>query len=227
MCGRFVCDLPPGILSEHFSVTVPSDIPRSFNIAPSSRILAVRCLETGKELALLRWGLVPSWAKDSTHDAHLINARSETAHEKPSFRKAFRYRRCIIPANGFFEWKGEGKTRQPFYIRMKENQIMGLAGLWEHWTSHESESLETCTILTAPSNSLIRTIHDRMPVILLSSGLTGIVPIPGSLCHSAHRFLQSCWRCIKSLPWSIIPVTTLSSVLSVYIEINRYVGVRS
>jgi len=166
MCGRFVCDLPPKILSEHFAVTVPPDIPRSFNIAPSSRILAVRCLEEGRELALIRWGLVPSWAKDAAHAAHLINARSETAHEKPSFRQAFRYRRCIIPASGFFEWKGEGKTRQPFHIRMKENQIMGLAGLWEHWTNHDGESLETCTILTAPSNSLIRTIHDRMPVIL-------------------------------------------------------------
>ncbi|MRR55774.1 MAG: SOS response-associated peptidase [Deltaproteobacteria bacterium] len=166
MCGRFVCDMPPGIISELFAVSAPADIPRSFNIAPSSRILAVRNLETGNELTLLRWGFIPSWAKDSAAAKAIINARSETAQEKPFFRQALRKRRCIIPANGFFEWQRAESSKQPYYIRMKLDVIMGLAGVWECWTSPDGERLETCAILTVSSNSLIRTIHDRMPVII-------------------------------------------------------------
>ena len=166
MCGRFVCDMPPGIISELFAVSAPADIPRSFNIAPSSRILTVRYRETGKELSLLRWGFIPSWAKDSTAAKAIINARSETAMEKPFFRQALRKRRCIIPATGFFEWQRAESSKQPYYIRLKSDEIMGLAGIWESWTSPDGEKLETCAILTVSSNSLIRTIHDRMPVII-------------------------------------------------------------
>lgn len=166
MCGRFVCDMPPVIISELFAVSAPADIPRSFNIAPSSRILAVRDLGTGKELALLRWGLIPSWVKDSAAAKAIINARSETAQEKPFFRQALRQRRCIIPANGFFEWQRAESSKQPYYIRMKSAEIMGLAGIWESWTSPDGERLETCAILTVSANSLIRTIHERMPVII-------------------------------------------------------------
>lgn len=166
MCGRFVSDLPPGIFSELFAVSAPADLPRSFNIAPSNNILAVRTLETGRELALLRWGFIPSWAKDSTAVKAVINARSETLQEKPFFRQAIRKRRCIIPANGFFEWQREENSKQPYYIRMKSDEIMGLAGIWECWTSPDGERLETCAILTVSANSLIRTIHDRMPVII-------------------------------------------------------------
>lgn len=166
MCGRFVCDMSPGIISDLFAVFAPSDIPRSFNIMPSSRILAVRYQETGKELTLLRWGLIPSWVKDSAAVKAIINARSETAQEKPFFRQALRKRRCIIPANGFFEWQRTENSKQPYYIRMKSDEIMALAGIWEYWTSPDGERLETCAILTVSSNSLVRTIHDRMPVIL-------------------------------------------------------------
>lgn len=166
MCGRFVCDLPPGIVSELFAVSAPADIPRSFNITPSSRILAVRYQETGKELALLRWGLIPSWVKDSAAVKAIINARSETAQEKPFFRQALRKRRCIIPANGFFEWQRTGNSKQPYYIRMKSDEIMGLAGIWESRTSPDGERRETCAVLTVSANSLIRTIHERMPVII-------------------------------------------------------------
>lgn len=166
MCGRFVCDMPPGIISELFEVSAPADIPRSYNIAPSSRILAVRYQESGRELSLLRWGLIPSWAKDYAAAKAIINARSETAEEKPFFRQALRKRRCLIPANGFFEWQRDESKRQPYFIRMKSAEIMGLAGIWECWTSPDGERLETCAILTVASNSLIRTIHDRMPVII-------------------------------------------------------------
>ncbi|MGA7828089.1 MAG: SOS response-associated peptidase, partial [Geobacteraceae bacterium] len=166
MCGRFVCDIPPGILSEYFNLPVPDDIPRSFNIPPSSMILAVRCREEVKELALLRWGLIPSWTKDVSRSGLAINARSETVDEKPTFRQAFRHRRCIIPASGFFEWKKDDTSKQPYHIRLKSRQILGLAGIWERWISNKGESMETCAILTVSSNSLIRTIHDRMPVII-------------------------------------------------------------
>jgi len=166
MCGRFVCDMSPGIISELFAISAPADIPRSFNIAPSSKVLAVRYLETGKELSLLRWGLIPPWAKDASPAKAMINARSETAAEKALFRNAFRNRRCIIPVNGFFEWNRADKSKQPYYNRMISNQVMGLAGLWERWTSDDGETLESCAILTVSANSLIRTIHDRMPVII-------------------------------------------------------------
>jgi putative SOS response-associated peptidase YedK len=158
--------MSPGIISELFAISAPADIPRSFNIAPSSKVLAVRYLETGKELSLLRWGLIPPWAKDASPAKAMINARSETAAEKALFRNAFRNRRCIIPVNGFFEWNRADKSKQPYYNRMISNQVMGLAGLWERWTSDDGETLESCAILTVSANSLIRTIHDRMPVII-------------------------------------------------------------
>jgi putative SOS response-associated peptidase YedK len=166
MCGRFACDIPPEVIAEAFNVSAPSDIPRSFNIAPTSLVLAVRGSETGNQLLQLRWGLVPSWAKDRSLAASMINARSESVHEKPAFRQAIRCRRCLIPANGFFEWAGEGKKRRPFYTRTKNGSIMTFAGIWERWRSPEGELLDSCSILTTAANSLIRTVHDRMPVII-------------------------------------------------------------
>ena len=113
----------------------------------------------------MRWGLIPRWAKDAAIGHRLINARSETAHQKPSFRNALRYRRCLIPANGFFEWKREGKGTQPYFIRRKDQEPLALAGLWEGWKGPDG-LIESCTILTTAANDLIAQIHDRMPVIL-------------------------------------------------------------
>jgi putative SOS response-associated peptidase YedK len=166
MCGRFACDIPSGVLEEVFKVSVPPDIPRRYNIAPTSLILAVRGSEAGSQLVQLRWGLVPSWAKDRSLAGRMINARSESVHEKPAFRQAIRCRRCIIPANGFFEWAGEGKSRRPYYIRTRTGSIMAFAGIWERWRTLEGELLDSCAILTTVANSLIRSIHDRMPVII-------------------------------------------------------------
>lgn len=166
MCGRFVCDIPSRVLEELFAVSAPPDTPRRYNIVPTSQIFAVRSSEAGNLLVQLRWGLIPSWAKDRSLTGRLINARSESVHEKPAFRQAIRCRRCIIPANGFFEWAGEGKNRRPFYIRTRTGSIMAFAGIWERWRSPEGEVLDSCSILTTTANSLIRTIHDRMPVII-------------------------------------------------------------
>jgi len=143
------------------------DLPPRFNIAPSQQIAAVRQQNGGdRELTFLQWGLIPSWSKDPAIGYKMINARSETVHEKPSFKQAFLARRCIIPASGFYEWEKVGKEKVPHYIHLRDGDVMSLAGLWERWKSPEGKELETCTILTTAANSLIKKVHDRMPVIL-------------------------------------------------------------
>jgi len=143
------------------------DLSPRYNIAPSQQVAIVRQQNGGdRELVFMQWGLIPSWTKDPTVSYKMINARSETAHEKPSFKQAFRSRRCIIPATGFYEWETVGKEKIPHYIHLHGGEIMSLAGLWERWKSPEGEEIETCTILTTAANSLVRHLHDRMPVIL-------------------------------------------------------------
>lgn len=139
-----------------------------FNIPPGVDIWAVRNQPSSQdsEIAHLRWGLVPFWAKDPKIGNRMINARSETAAEKPAFRAAFKSRRCLIPADGFYEWKKEGKTRTPYHIHLKDREPFAMAGLWERWTSPYGDHLDTCTILTTIPNDLMEEIHDRMPVIL-------------------------------------------------------------
>ena len=166
MCGRFTLATPADQIAAQFQlVAVPELAPR-YNIAPTQQVAAVRAAEAGRELVLLRWGLVPTWAKDLSMGAKLINARAETAAEKPSFRSAMRQRRCIIPADGFYEWQAQAGGKQPFYIRLAHGGSFGLAGLWEHWKSPERAWIETCTILTTAANALMQPLHDRMPVIL-------------------------------------------------------------
>jgi putative SOS response-associated peptidase YedK len=130
-------------------------------------VAVVRQGATCRELSLLRWGLVPSWAKDVKIGASLINARADTIASKPAFRSAFKRRRCLIPADGFFEWKkGEGKVKQPFYIRLKKDYPFAFAGLWEHWEGPNNSAIDSCTIVTTDANDTLRPLHDRMPVIL-------------------------------------------------------------
>ena len=143
------------------------DLPPRYNIAPSQQIAVVRQQNGGdRELTFLQWGLIPSWSKDPAIGYKMINARSETVHEKPSFKQAFLARRCIIPASGFYEWAKVGKEKVQHYIHLRDDDVMSLAGLWERWKSSEGKELETCTILTTAANSLIKKVHDRMPVIL-------------------------------------------------------------
>jgi putative SOS response-associated peptidase YedK len=131
-------------------------------------VAVVRELEDGeRRLDLLRWGLIPSWAKDPAVGARTINARAETVAEKPSFRAAFRRRRCLVLADGYYEWRKEGSKKQPYYIRMRDEAPFAFAGLWEYWSpGDDAETLETCTLITTEANELTRAIHDRMPVIL-------------------------------------------------------------
>lgn len=164
MCGRFTLTFPAEELAEIFELDeVPPSFPQRFNIAPSQPIPAIIKTDERpvRHLSLLRWGLIPSWSKDPAIGNRLINARAETAAEKPSFRNAFKRRRCLIPADGFYEWQKQQQRKQPFYIHLKENQPFAFAGLWETW-----QDIPTGTILTTEANQLLQQIHDRMPVIL-------------------------------------------------------------
>ncbi|WP_349409492.1 SOS response-associated peptidase [Pseudalkalibacillus sp. SCS-8] len=169
MCGRFTLTAEIDLLMDWFEIDEwASDLefqPR-YNIAPSQDILAIVGYEGKRRAGFLKWGLVPFWAKDPSIGNKMINARAETVPEKPSFKHAFQKRRCIIPADGFYEWKKEGKQKQPKYIRMKDAQPFGLAGLWEKWKNENGNTIHTCTILTTEPNELMEDIHNRMPVIL-------------------------------------------------------------
>ena len=168
MCGRFTLTINPADLQDAFSnYNFPVRFAPRFNIAPSQPILAI---PNDNKLAadFFVWGLIPMWAKDPTIGSRLINARGETLAEKPSFRGSYRHKRCLILADGFYEWKsiGDKKTKTPYYIHMQDRQPFAMAGLWDSWESPDGSSLKTCTIITTTPNELMETIHDRMPVIL-------------------------------------------------------------
>ena len=170
MCGRFALFHSAEAIAEAFRVE-PIDLPPRYNIAPSQPVAAIVQLhnEPKRKLHWLRWGLIPSWAKDPAIGYKLINARAETASEKPSFRSAFKHRRCLIPSDGFYEWQrleGSKSKKQPYYFSLTDNTPFAFAGLWERWESKEGDIVETCTILTTDANDLVSPIHDRMPAIL-------------------------------------------------------------
>ncbi len=166
MCGRFVLTADTDAVQMAFNLTDagPSLAPR-FNIAPSQPI-AVITNDDPQALTYHQWGLIPSWAKDPKIGNRMINARSETAAEKPSFRAAFKRRRCLIPTTGFFEWKQTDDGKVPMFIHMQDRQVFAFAGLWEVWYSPEGDELRTATILTTEPNEFMADIHNRMPVIL-------------------------------------------------------------
>ena len=165
MCGRYVINVDPNQLQQAFELTsVPEFAPR-FNIAPT-QMLPVITNDHPQEAELLRWGLIPSWAKDESIGSKMINARAETVEEKPSFRNAFKKRRAIIPASGYYEWQVRDDGKHPMYIHMKDAPLLGMAGLWEVWKNPEGEWVRTYTILTTSANEFAGKIHDRIPVIL-------------------------------------------------------------
>ncbi|HME69241.1 MAG TPA: SOS response-associated peptidase [Myxococcota bacterium] len=176
MCGRFTLSTPAERWADLFDVDLAeaTTAPR-YNIAPSQNVLAVRQAHdgSGREVAPLRWGLVPAWAKDPKIGSRLINARAESLTEKPAFRDAYRDHRCLLVADGFYEWHGKPGTRRPYYYRLADGGVFGIAALWERWTPPapspgigQTAPVETCTIVTTEANGLVRVVHDRMPVIL-------------------------------------------------------------
>jgi putative SOS response-associated peptidase YedK len=168
MCGRFTLFEADTILSKEFGASIPFDLKPRYNVAPSQQVAAVRNLpdSSKREFALFRWGLIPSWAKDASIGNKMINARAETVAEKPSFRNAFRHRRCLVPMSGFFEWSKRGIHKQPNFIALNDKRVMAVAGLWERWAGAADAPIESCTLLTTEANELIAPMHDRMPVIV-------------------------------------------------------------
>ena len=167
MCGRFTLTVDQDELSERFGcpIIVPDYRPR-YNVAPS-QIMPVVVDEQGRNgLTMMKWGLVPHWSKDALISNKLINARMETAAEKPAFRDSFQRRRCLIPADGYYEWMRLGKTRQPLRIVLKSRELFGFAGLWDIWNDEKGQALWTFTILTTEPVESIRSIHNRMPLII-------------------------------------------------------------
>ena len=168
MCGRYTLTTPIEALRSIFEAEGGFNLMPRYNIAPTQEVVAVRRGPSGRrDLGLLRWGLVPSWAKDPAIGSRMINARSETVTEKPSFRRAFAQRRCLLPADGFYEWKSGPGGKQPYFLHDEDRKVMAFAGLWEAWPGMDPQNpLETCTILTTSAQPNIAEIHHRMPVIL-------------------------------------------------------------
>ncbi len=167
MCGRFSLAADPPTLTDLFLLNETPALSPRYNIAPTQTVAVVRPMDNQatRRLNLLHWGLIPSWAKDPRIGARMINARAETVAEKPAFRSAFRRKRCLVPADGFYEWVRSGSKKQPYHIRMRDGTPFAFAGLWERWEGPEG-AIESCTLVTTEPNDLLRSLHHRMPVIL-------------------------------------------------------------
>ena len=194
MCGRFVGFRPLEDLQTHFPIDVSTvTLTQNFNVAPSQQVLAIVRRGDQNHLERLHWGLVPFWAKDTSIGSRLINARSETVADKPSFRNAFRKRRCLIVADGFYEWKGDRGRKQPMFLTSPDKQPFAFAGLWESWDNKGrlSRSYRSCTILTRPASPSVRPVHHRMPVILKPEAYQAWLDPFNQEVESLHHIIQN------------------------------------
>ena len=201
MCGRYRLSRRKELIEEYFATASEEDewSPR-FNIAPTQPVPVIRQNpeEPIRELSLMRWGLIPSWAKDPSVSASMINARSETASTKPAFRDALESRRCLIPADGFYEWVRAGKTKQPYCFEINDGELFAFAGLWDRWKNPSGEWVKTCTILTTTPNAVTSAVHDRMPVMLdpdsydlwLDPGMQNVAAVSDLLKPSDARAMR-------------------------------------
>ncbi len=201
MCGRFTLTKPIEAYAQAFELSEIASLCPRYNIAPTQPVFTV-VQEPGqpqRQCQWMRWGLIPWWAKDPKIGNRLINARAETLREKPSFRNAIRNRRCLIVADGFYEWQRLGKHKQPYHIRLKSGQPFALAGLWEVWQPGKGEVITSCTIITTPANELMQTIHHRMPAILppeayprwLDSATTDTASLQNRLCPYESELMEA------------------------------------
>lgn len=167
MCGRYTLTATKEEFAQHFQTEQPKSLKARYNIAPTQNILTIAADETPRRAQSMRWGLIPHWVKDlDSWKANLINARAETINEKPSFKTAFKQRRCLIPATGFYEWSSD---KQPYYFDLKDSKLFAFAGLWESWKDEGQDAIASCTIITTKANDLAARIHHRMPVILAAN----------------------------------------------------------
>lgn len=214
MCGRYSLHASPEVVSLMFGLSeVPAFQPR-YNIAPTSQVLVVRTEGELRGAAMVKWGLVPRWAKDAAIGARMNNARAETVAEKPSFREAYRKRRCLIPASGFYEWKAHGKLKQPYYIHPAAGELFAFAGLWERWEG-PGGPLETCAVITTEPNAVMAPIHERMPMIIAPAdygrwlaGSEGLLqPCPAATI-AAHPVSRAVNRAANEGPDLLLPLPT-------------------
>ena len=167
MCGRYVIQANKQLLQKRYQLREKPEIEPHYNIPPGTPVLAIRQATDGAFASLLHWGLIPRWANDPSIGSKLSNARAETLEEKPAFCDAYRKRRCIIPASGFYEWKRRGNNRQPYFFEPTKEPLFSFAGLWEAWKAHGSDRvIESCTVITTAANATMAPIHHRMPVVL-------------------------------------------------------------
>ena len=166
MCGRYAITSAPEAIRRLFGYDEQPNFPPRYNVAPTQPVPIVRMVEGKRQFALVRWGLIPAWVKDPRGFSLLINACGESLNDKPAFRAALRYRRCLLPADGFYDWRREGERARPYNVRLKAGGPMALAGLWENWMGPNGEEMETAAIVTTRANRMLATIHPRMPVIV-------------------------------------------------------------
>jgi putative SOS response-associated peptidase YedK len=166
MCGRYSLGVSPARIAEVFELSDEPEFQPRYNIAPTQDAPVILAVPEGRGLELRRWGLVPFWAKDPKIGSRMINARAESVEEKPAFRNAFRRQRCLVPADGFYEWKPVGLRKQPFHVRRSDAWPFGMAGLFDVWNAGQPDEIASFTILTTDANALLRPIHERMPLIL-------------------------------------------------------------
>jgi putative SOS response-associated peptidase YedK len=166
MCGRYVIISSPEAIRKLFGYPEQPNFPPRYNVAPTQPVPIVRIMDGKRQFALVRWGLIPAWVKDPKTFTLLINARADSVIDKPSFRNAMRRRRCLFPADGFYEWKSEGESRRPFAVLTQNRQPIAFAGVWETWMGPNGEEMETAAIITTDANRALRHIHHRMPVVI-------------------------------------------------------------
>lgn len=210
MCGRYAVLGDEDLLEDAFDIEeFTSPIEAKFNIAPTQNIYAILTSGNKRKFGQLKWGLIPTWAKDESMASKMINARSETAHEKPSFSSAFKKRRCLIPAIGYYEWKPGTSSKQPYFITFKDRRLFAFAGLWEKWKNPQTgENVFTGTILTTDSNELTKSVHHRMPVILDKSDYEKWLDPNFQDIHSLKQMLKP----LESQDLTLYPVS---------IEVNK------
>ncbi len=194
MCGRFTLTTPGEALAEVFGLDEPPELAPRYNIAPTQPVAVVRRVPAGapRSLSMLRWGLIPAWQREPRHGSLLINARAESLLDKPAFRDAFERRRCLIPADGFYEWKGSSGQREAWLIRSADGRPLAFAGLWEPAPGREPGQAGTCAIVTTEPNQVVRPIHDRMPVVLPEADWNAWVDPDNRHANDLTRLLRPC-----------------------------------
>ena len=184
MCGRFFLDAQAGDIIEHYNVPPPDLYTVRYNIAPTTPVLAL----SDSSFNLYRWGLIPSWSKDVTMGNRMFNARAETVAEKPSFRNAYKRRRCLVPANGFYEWRLENGHKQPYCCHI-DHQLFSMAGIWEHWQDAEGNEIQSCAVLTTEARGTMQELHQRMPVYIAPQDYTAWLDCSSDQTDAADQLL--------------------------------------